>query len=350
VSAPSRRASAINNLPAILNPGVPYSRTVMDTSVFGRHPDGTLYGLSNTTLNWVTSTDAVTWADSGLTSTTISGKQEILFDGAGFMYLTTTAGTAWRAPLGQFDAWTNISVPGLPAGTTGRVGLLVPHAGFLFYGNYNFDAAPSPKSGAHIWRSSDNGTTWAEVMTSAGGRHIHNINPDPLVPTRVWAAVGDSGWPGNGVWVSEDTGATWRQVVSNRYPIDVAFQYGVEGVPDRLVMEGDGPVQPHITDLAIAQLPGTGQSHPITAAPASFEGTSRGIRITSEGNLFYISTAEGGATGTKDAIWLAKGPFFERPVLLEDLTGNVPAFYGRTYEVGPYLVNWRNRMARPRFN
>lgn len=337
----SARTTALAASPA-------YARTVMDQAVFGRDPDtGRLYGIDTVGLTWVYSDDAATWTSTGVASSVpVNGKQELVFHGD-FMYVTISNGTLHRAPRGEFATWTDVSVATRPAGTTGRVGVLASNGTHLFYGNYNNDPLPVPQSGAFIWRSANNGDTWSLVFASANARHVHNINPDPDDPTVIWSVLGDSGWD-DGLIVSTDGGASFDYLVRDRYAIDVVFQQATGNVRSRLLMEGDGSAEPHVV-----QYPRDRQSSTITSlvpVPSpDWAGTARCLTLTSEGNAFYASTAEGGATGSKDGFWLSHGPYFNTAVLLEDLTGNVPVFYGRTYEVGPYLVNYRSRITRPKF-
>jgi hypothetical protein len=85
---------------------------------------------------------------------------------------------------------------------------------------------------------------------------------------------------------------------------------------------------------------------------ASWKGSTRGLFSTSEGNLFFITTGEGGGIGTRYGVWMARGPWYTSPVLLEEHSApwDFPTYnYGQTFEIGPYLLNTRYRMTRPKF-
>lgn len=78
-------------------------------------------------------------------------------------------------------------------------------------------------------------------------------------------------------------------------------------------------------------------------------GTGRAAIVTSEGNLVYASTGELGAVGPREGLWIAKGPWFTSPILLEEWAqGSQPA-WRRTYESGSYLFNGIHKITRPKF-
>jgi photosystem II stability/assembly factor-like uncharacterized protein len=64
-----------------------------------------------------------------------------------------------------------------------------------------------------VWRSTDNGSTWTEVNTSAGwsARHLHSsvVMPDSSI---VLMGGVDYVYPLNDTWLSTDNGTTWTQV------------------------------------------------------------------------------------------------------------------------------------------
>jgi hypothetical protein len=67
----------------------------------------------------------------------------------------------------------------------------------------------------------------------------------------------------------------------------------------------------------------------------SWAGSGHGIKVTANGDLFYITTGEGCSIGARDGVWIARGPHFTTAVLLEDLTGQVTGWnYSKTFEVG----------------
>jgi hypothetical protein len=334
-----------------------YARTDIGVSVIGqRTSNGRLYGVNATNGHWVYSdTNGTTWTDTGQSPSVNPGGSviELVFHST-FMYAVTIAGKVWRNTIDTFTGWTDVSVSATPAGTTGRPGICVSNGTYLFYGNYN-STLPGD---AYVWRSADDGTTWVEVLHVATARHVHAIAPDPANLAHIFATLGDASQAGNGLYYSASNGAaaSFVRISSNRYGINLAFPPAVSGVPARIILEGDGVAQPHLLSYYLALAGATDfKTDPLVwpdtapASGASWAGTARSLAVTSEGNIVWISTAENGAVGTRDGLWMARGPWFTTPVLLEELTGAVWPSYGRTYESGAYLLNYRYRMLRPKF-
>lgn len=344
---------ALNDRSSVLAESPAYSRTVTDYAVNGQDTaTGRLYGVSAVNGHYVTSDDhGVTWDDRTFSSSVYTPNLIDVVLTASYMFGATVDGKVWRAPKDDFDGWSDKS-PTVPIGTTGRPSVLAVSPTSLLYGNYNADAPGG--SGARVWRSTDNGDTWTNTFTASTARHVHNINVDPSSGV-VWMVAGDAGYAGAGLYRSTDDGLTFTKVSGPRYGINVAFQDPTTDptnsdrqiMPGRLLIEGDGASEPHIIGYPREYI--QAQQRPIVYPAATWAGTARGIRLTSEGNLFYISTSESGAVGTKDGCWLAKGPYFTAAVNLEDWTANKPTAYLRTFEAGPYLWNHRSRITRPKF-
>jgi hypothetical protein len=357
--------------------GNAYDRTDMGVYVIAKNPTGgKLYGFSATTGNWSTSTDGVTWTDQGRQPETDFGSKavSIVFSGTSW-WVTALDGKLWRGTVDTFNAWTNVT-PATPANTIGRY-LNAAHNGtVLFYSNYGLIgkySTPGDPSGAYVYKSTDGGITWTTSLSIPAARHVHCVRVDPTDANKIHVNVGDQGaWGGFGYYYSPDAGVTWYQgasgnattgaAPSNRYGIDICCPPGVSGTPGRIFMEGDGNAQPHVFQFYRANL-GSGMYNakidatvwfddaPIDGG-ASWKGSTRGLFSTSEGNLFFITTGEGGGIGTRYGVWMARGPWYTSPVLLEEHSApwDFPTYnYGQTFEIGPYLLNTRYRMTRPKF-
>lgn len=324
-----------------------YSRADLGVSVVGLS-SGRLYGINTSTGHWVYSDDVgVNWTDTLQSPSVNPGTSAIiqLIFHSTYVIAVTSDGRLFRNTKDTYTGWTTITVAAAPVGTTGRIDICVSNGTYLYYGNYN---ASSPGE-AHIWRSSDNGDTWSEVFSEPTGRHIHALYVDPNASTRIFATVGDATSAGKGLYVSHDSGGTWARLSSNRYGIDLV----IPSTNNRVVLEGDGLNQPHIFtyDYANAVAGVTGNTDSLIAydyVAADWQGTARSIAITSDGNLFYVTTAESGATGTREGIWVAKGPGLTVPFLLEEITGSSWP-YGKTYETGGFLFNYKYKMSKPKF-
>lgn len=342
--------------PTPLSATRPYSRTDINVSVLGLSASR-LYGISTVNGHWVYSDDGTAWTDTGESPAVNPGNAFIiqLVNHSTFLIAVTSDGKLYRVTKDTWTGWTDISVPGLPAGTTGRIDVLASNGTNLYYGNYN----ASTPGGAKIYRSVDNGANWTNVLDAPTARHVHAIYVDPNSAAKAFATLGDSGQAGNGLYYSGDSGATWARISSNRYGIDLFIPTAVSGVPVRLLIEGDGAAQPHIMS-AYYNLASVGTAlltdaliWPDTApsSGASWAGTARGLAVTTDNNLVYVSTAESGAVGTRDGWWIARGPWYDTPILLEELTGAVPAAYQKTYIYGSAGVafNYRYKFVLPKF-
>ncbi|GAA1267402.1 hypothetical protein GCM10009589_20650 [Arthrobacter pascens] len=357
-----------------------YDRTDMGVYVIGKNPKtGRLYGYSATNGHWVTSDDAVTWTDKGRSPATDFGPDStaisVVFN-ADLWWVTTLDGRLWKGTVDTFNSWINVTPPGMPAGSTGRYLNAAHNGSALFYSNYGLTgpyATPKNPSGAFVYKSTNNGMSWTTVLSLPAARHVHCVRVDPTDPNKIHVNVGDQGsWGGFGYYYSPDAGVTWHQAAtgnpipgrgsSNRYGIDICCTKSTPGTPSRIFMEGDGTAQPHVLQYYRANL-GPGMHHAkidptiwFDDAPVdgggSWKGSSRGMIGTSEGNLFFITTGEAGTIGTRYGIWMAKGPWYTTPVLLEETPApwDFPVYnYGQTYEIGTYLINTRYRMTRPKF-
>jgi hypothetical protein len=375
---------------AQLNPAYPYQRTFLNAKVIGLN-GSTLIGLQYGQQGTVPGSDSFvysndqgnTWINTGVSSSQALGTTaeiiQMIFV-CNEQFIETNAGGIYRSQAGVWNNWTNVSVPNLPAGTTGRPDSLVTNGLYIFYGNYNADTN-NPGVGAHVYRSGDCGTDWMEVL-STRGRHVHSIGFDPADINSIWVSIGDTGYADIGLWHSAASGSpgSFTQVSGgSRYGIDFAFTPAVQGLPSWVLMEGDGSIPSGVfappiimgfdrlnpalqtgstsnnTDGLI--WPKSQWAAPSTSACTSpshegytfWGGSGAGIHITSEGNLFWINSSEGDPC-IRTGVWLAQGPDFATWTLLEELTGQITGWeYYKTFELGPYLFNNIYRITKPRF-
>lgn len=358
-AAPSANSVAVTILPDDPTPlSIAYSRTQIGFSVLGKI--GTrLYGRNISTDQFAYSDDdGLNWTSAATTIASVIGvgvSAVEIISYPTYMMMTTLNGKIYRANLNDFANWTEKSVSDAPAGTTGRVGTLASVGGGtprLFYTNYN---AATDTPGVYVWRSGNGGDTWSKATIVADGRHGHAVAIDPVTTTTVYVIAGDSA-PGRGLYRSTDNGVNWSQVnTDTRYGIDLRFAYSLTGAPNRIIMEGDGSAGSPLMLSFLSALT-TGVTDPLiypdTAPPdggGSWSGSARAMCITSEGNLVFATTGEGGAIGPREGLWIAKGPWFTTPVLLEEWAQGSQPSWAKTIESGNYLYNGNNRITKPRF-
>lgn len=100
--------------------------------------------------------------------------------------------------------------------TAGSLGYFHPclgasAAGTLLVGEYG-DPLVTGTPTLHVYRSVDNGATWATVFTlsGSGARHVHAVHPDTYVAGQWWMSLGDG--PSPCLYRSTDDGVTWTGV------------------------------------------------------------------------------------------------------------------------------------------
>jgi hypothetical protein len=330
---------------------VPVTIAAQTVSVIGYNPSsGLFYGTNSSNGHYATSTDLVTWTDRTYSPSTYTPSTVGWEFDTTYMYAYSSLGRIWRAPLNTFNSWTEITVAAKGPLTTGRPGSLAAlGSGVLVYGNYTSGSG----DGAHIWRSTNAGASWTEVLGISGGKHVHAIRLNSTTGN-VWASLGDAGFDGIGLWKSADNGATWTHMSDNEYGIDMAFIPAGGQFPAMVVLEGDGANRPHLVAFPEDGAPGD-VTFPLvwfTGAPSdpySTRATVRGIGVTPGGHIVYHTTTEGGGVGTRAGIYISQAPDFTRALLLYDTTDAEPVGYGRTYSTATWAQNLTRRFATPTF-
>lgn len=328
---------------APLSVSVPITVTTTTIAVFGiNKTTGRIYAVSNANGHYNTSDDGgTTWVDKTFSASVFTPNMVGTEFDATFMYFYSSDGKIYRAAIDVFNAWTTITVPGLPAGTTGRPGSLIAlGSGVLLYGNYN----ANPSDGAIIYRSTDSGATWTQVLNVTTARHVHAIRKSPNTGF-IWASVGDAGFTGIGLYKSINNGVTWIYMSSNLYGIDMVFTAATASRPNMVVLEGDGSSKPQL--LAFPEYGNPGDlTQPLiwfTGAPADAactRGTARGIGLTPNGDIIYFTTTESGAVGVHSGLYIVSAPWLIDNTLLKDTTGAEAISYLTTVIFNAKVLNY----------
>jgi len=97
-----------------------------------------------------------------------------------------------------------------PAWASGRI------SDFAVNPKNHFEIYTAVSAGS-IWKTTNNGTTWAPVFDKYGAYSIGCLKMDPENPNVIWAGTGENthqrqlGY-GDGIYKSEDGGATWKNM------------------------------------------------------------------------------------------------------------------------------------------
>lgn len=317
-----------------------FVRTSTDYYVRGRRASsGRLYAhrISTGALS-ISDDNGVTWTDQDANTFTLFGSPAYQFEfDATHMWVLVTGGCRlFRAPIDEFATWDEMTPPAMPGTAIGRAGVLcVTASGAVLLGNYN---TVSPGH-AYVFRW--NGTAWSTVLDAEAARHVHAVQQAPN--GHIFVSLGDAGTADSGLWRSTDDGVTWTHVAPGNYGIAMTFPPTVSGVSPRVLLESDGPITSVLYQWVIgsAGITSLVEASRVDDGGASWAGSGRGITITANGDLWWMSDGEGGAIGTRYGIWLAQGPRHKDPILLEELSA--PSDGGIGYVAGPYLhyLNWR---------
>jgi hypothetical protein len=316
-----------------------------------------------------------------LTARTFDFPVEIVFGPStcsSYKYIYTTNHRILRASTANWN-FTDIvpsqpqigiyGLPNLPPDTAGRPGsFAIANLGSLarlFYGNYNDHSynGNNPPYGAYVWHSDNCGNSWTSQFL--GGREVHAINVDPADNSDIYVTVDNECSPDGsicpgpaslGVWRSGDSGDNFFHVSnSNGNPIN----FVLPRVSNNLFLETDGGLAATTGGPLLSWDKANGgdiqiAAHWPSASPA-WAGSGLGIDLTSEQNIFVQSNGEGGVLSNLYGLWYFAPPFYDVPVLLENLPSSVILFPNRTVEVTDpsthisYLYSNDQRMVKPQF-
>ncbi len=115
-----------------------------------------------------------------------------------------------------------------------------------------------------------------------------------------------------------------------------------------IVMESDGHYSYGPLLFKSTSLTATGAALPLCTIPQPYIGTMRGLTLTTDGNLMWVTTGESGAVGPLASIWIAKTPF-TAPVLLESFADTVLGTINDGVERGAYVYFGTYRVTKEKF-
>lgn len=204
----------------------------------------------------------------------------------------------------------------------------------LFAGKYS----NSPTNAqAQIWYSDDCGNTWANSYPnpiydqndqySFGCREIHSLGIDPAtgyVYANVDCEIGDKNqW---GLWQSVNSGNTFEHVQPGNSNAGLQIYFptatsrvfiGADVTPSAPLLFWDKVNGGTIQSCCNPSWPNPAVSN----EPSWAVGLDIGVKVTSEQNIFSISTQDTTANPptNRSGAWYFAPPFYDTPVLLEDL-------------------------------
>lgn len=260
------------------------------------------------------------------------------------------SGQVWRSPLpdasGNGLSWTlmfDLAAPpsGLTAGVNSffRPQCLAVNGANVYVLEYGTTVTGGPSV---YYSATTGGTPWTKPKTWPNAKHghaIHVINGTPVV------MLGDAGatFTDLGLWRSTASAATsWTRISQFGEAIGGNTLYGINFLPltvngkAMLAIEYDGAL-----NYGPLFFPGTGGTFdlwpflPTFQVPPAYFGTMRTLTLTSEGNLMWVQTAENGAFGANDTVWISKAPYTSA-VLLDTFTSGT-MFLGDAVEDGDYV-------------
>ena len=128
-------------------------------------------------------------------------------------YMGATGGGVWKTTDGG-STWANVS-DGFFGGSIGAVAVAPSDPNVVYVGGGEKTVRGNVSSGHGLWKSEDAGRTWRPIGL-ADSRHVPRIVVHPRDPNTVYAAVlGDlfKSADTRGVYRSRDGGATWQRVL-----------------------------------------------------------------------------------------------------------------------------------------
>lgn len=341
---------------------------------------------------------------------------------SGYTYVYTDNHRVLRASNGwNFTSLTNLpDLPNIPSNTTGKVAsFAIADQGSqtrIFYGNYpspncqytttewpgdpeslcpNFHPATcvagSPANAcphAYVWHSDDCGDTWSTPFAFGEpeyhAQEVHAINVDPANPLNIYVTVDreNADTSLGGLWQSTDGGNTFTHVAgppANGSPDITPVNFVFPAGSNQIFLESDGDSSLNVMP------PNNSPGGPLVSwdkvnggpfqvavpwpstqncSPPPWEGLGLGIAVTSEQNIFTVTSPQANdqnclPTADNVGVWYFAPPSYTNFRILENFPPGAPDssifVIGRTVEVTnpttnfTYLYNGNTRFVKPEF-
>ncbi|HEY6626068.1 MAG TPA: T9SS type A sorting domain-containing protein, partial [Ignavibacteriaceae bacterium] len=150
-----------------------------------------------------------------------------LYYGTNYLYRTTNGASNWVKISPQLTDW----VPGRRLGTITTIAVAPTNSEVIYVGTDD----------SHIWVSTDNGTNWTEISDGLPERWVTRVAVDPTDENIVYATFNGLKWkdPQPHVFRSTNNGTTWSDISSN-LPDAPVNAFAVDPVePERLYLGSD---------------------------------------------------------------------------------------------------------------
>ena len=299
VDASSKPIDADLELTKITNGGGTCTRPIR---IANRGPDGALWGVDWNPELWRSSDDGTSWQ---LVATIpgYSNVEQVLPLASGYVLVEAADATRRRHILRSTTPSATQFVPvlTLPADTW-----LPFNQSWLESDGKVYAAAYGADSGTvrSLFRSTDDGRSFAPVYSTADVRHFHTVEADPYVPHRIWVTAGDGATQAR-IGYSDDSGQSFRWIGPGKYPANRAVGlmftrdavYWGADVPEMLVGlyrydRATGAVTTVLTDLQGSfrlSVPAGDVIATFTAVESPFIGDQFVHVLTSNGGLTWTS-------------------------------------------------------------
>jgi hypothetical protein len=160
-----------------------------------------------------------------------------------------------------------------------------------------------------LWRSTDDGRSWATAFSTLGIRHFHSVQADPYAPGRLWVTAGDSGTEPR-IGYSDDAAAHITWITLGTYPLSrtVALMF----TRDAVFWATDVPEVPSVlgkwsraTGLASTVATGLDGPYRVTVASGDVLASFSGIEppYGSDQYVRVMTSNGGGLWAENDSPW-----------------------------------------------
>ncbi len=158
-------------------------------------------------------------------------------------YTTTHGSEIWRSSTGNSGEWSQVVDNGFGDSSNDVILSFAARDddGYLYAGTHNWNQTSSTSTGGEVWRTNDDGTTWAQVNADGFG-DANNTSISALTSFNGWlyASTGHSPGAGAQVWRCQVCdGSDWGRVMNNGFGNTNTRDYnGLEVLGDYLYFVG----------------------------------------------------------------------------------------------------------------